>query len=121
MRCLLRLALAHSTTWNERVSVAGLTPVDPTAGKRRPQDGRIGTARRRFFYSPGIDNFDIAPEKSVPLAKSKSLEFRIEAFNVFNHAQFYGPAAVNSDVNSAKLRTGGQRSVSPAPSVGRQV
>jgi len=26
---------------------------------------------------------------------------RIEAFNAFNHAQFFGPAAVNADVDSA--------------------
>ena len=68
-----------------------------------PTLGQIGTARRRFFYGPGIDNFDLALQKSVPLTEAKSLEFRIEAFNAFNHAQFYGPAAVNGDINSAKF------------------
>lgn len=68
-----------------------------------PQIGEMGTARRRFFYGPGIDNFDMAIEKTLPLKESKSLEFRTEAFNVFNHAQFYGPASVNGDINSAKF------------------
>jgi hypothetical protein len=27
------------------------------------------------------------------------MEFRLEAFNVFNHAQFYGAAAVDGEVN----------------------
>jgi hypothetical protein len=63
----------------------------------------MGTAPRRFFYGPGIYNFDMALQKNVPLSESKSLEFRLEAFNVFNHAQFYGPAAVNGNISSANF------------------
>jgi len=37
----------------------------------------------------------------VPLTESKSLQFRFEGFNVFNHAQFYGPTAVNGNINSS--------------------
>jgi hypothetical protein len=29
----------------------------------------------------------------------RSLDFRIEAFNAFNHAQFYGPASVDGQVD----------------------
>jgi len=68
-----------------------------------PSLGQIGTAPRRFFYGPGIYNFDMAVQKNVRLSESKSLEFRLEAFNVFNHAQFYGPAAVNGNVSSANF------------------
>ncbi len=68
-----------------------------------PALGQIGTARRRFFYGPGIDNFDMALEKDVRLSESKSLEFRLETFNVFNHAQFYGPAAVNGNISSTSF------------------
>ena len=32
--------------------------------------------------------------------ESRSLQFRIEAFNAFNHTNFFGPAAVNGDINS---------------------
>jgi len=63
--------------------------------------GTPGNARRRFFYGPGLDNYDIALMKSVPLTESKSLQFRMEGFNVFNHAQFFGPAAVNGNMNSS--------------------
>jgi hypothetical protein len=62
--------------------------------------GTPGNARRRFFYGPGLDNYDMALMKSVPLTESKSLQFRMEAFNAFNHAQFFGPAAVNGNINS---------------------
>jgi len=65
-----------------------------------PALGQLGTADRRFFYGPGIVNFDAALHKSVSLSESRSLEFRIEAFNVFNHAQFYGAAAVNGNISS---------------------
>jgi hypothetical protein len=57
--------------------------------------GQLGNARRRMFYGPGIDNYDMTLQKDLHLTEAKSLKFRIEAFNAFNHAQFYGPAAVD--------------------------
>jgi hypothetical protein len=66
-----------------------------------PALGTIGTADRRFFYGPGINNFDLALVKSVHLTETKSLQFRLESFNTFNHAQFYGPAAVDGNINSS--------------------
>jgi hypothetical protein len=66
-----------------------------------PDLGHIGTAAQRFFYGPGMANFDAALHKNVRPPESRSLEFRFEAFNVFNHAQFYGPAAVNGNISSA--------------------
>jgi len=65
--------------------------------------GEPGNAKRRFFYGPGIDNYDMALLKNVALTEPKSLQFRFEAFNVFNHAQFYGPASVNGNVNSSSF------------------
>jgi hypothetical protein len=61
--------------------------------------GQLGNSRRRFFYGPGINNWDIQLTKSVRFTESKSLDFRVEAFNTFNHAQFYGAAAVDGEVN----------------------
>ncbi len=60
--------------------------------------GQLGNARRRIFYGPGISNFDLTLKKDVRLGESKSLGFRVEAFNAFNHTQFYGPASVNGQV-----------------------
>ncbi|MFY9741731.1 MAG: carboxypeptidase regulatory-like domain-containing protein [Candidatus Sulfotelmatobacter sp.] len=65
--------------------------------------GTPGNAKRRFFFGPGQDNYDLALQKTVSLGESKSLEFRFEGFNVFNHAQFYGPASVNGNVNSSSF------------------
>ncbi len=65
-----------------------------------PALGQMGTAGRRFFYGPGIANSDLALLKNLHLTESKSLQFRVEAFNVANHAQFYGAAAVNGNISS---------------------
>jgi hypothetical protein len=61
--------------------------------------GQFGDAARRFFHGPGINNFDMQLSKTTKLTENKSLEIRVEAFNVFNHAQFYGPSAVDGEVN----------------------
>jgi hypothetical protein len=63
--------------------------------------GTPGNSKRRFFYGPGLDNYDMALMKTVPLSESKSLQFRVETFNVFNHAQFFGPTSVNGNINSS--------------------
>jgi len=66
-----------------------------------PALGTLGTAARRSFYGPGIENFDMTLTKSLRLSESKSLQFRLEAFNVLNHAQFYGPASVDGNITSS--------------------
>jgi hypothetical protein len=70
-----------------------------TSAFSRETLGHLGNASRRFFYGPGISNFDMTLTKLLRVTESKSLEFRLEAFNVFNHAQFYGPASVDGEVN----------------------
>jgi hypothetical protein len=65
-----------------------------------PLLGQLGTSPRRFFYGPGINNFDLALLKTLNFAESKSLQIRLEAFNALNHAQFYGPGSVNGNINS---------------------
>ena len=72
-------------------SPAAFTPEAP---------GQLGNVPRRFYYGPGINNFDMTLSKLLQVTESKSFEFRIEAFNVFNHAQFYGAAAVDGEVNN---------------------
>ncbi len=62
--------------------------------------GQVGNTAPRYFFGPGLDNFDMALEKFVRVHEASRIEFRLEAFNVFNHAQFFGPNVVNGDVNS---------------------
>jgi hypothetical protein len=65
--------------------------------------GQLGNAARRFFHGPGIENFDIQISKNVRLTEARSFDIRVEAFNVFNHAQFYGPASVDGEVNDSNF------------------
>jgi hypothetical protein len=60
--------------------------------------GQLGNAKRRMFYGPGIENFDLTFQKSVRFRDTESLQLRLEGFNAFNHTQFYGPAAVDGEV-----------------------
>jgi hypothetical protein len=63
--------------------------------------GTPGTSRRRFFYGPGMDNYDMALLKKLPLTESKSLQLRLEGFNVFNHTQFFGPQSIDGNISSS--------------------
>jgi hypothetical protein len=63
--------------------------------------GTPGTASRRFFYGPGAFNFDLAVRRTFRVTESARMELRCETFNTFNHTQFFGPAAVNGDIDSA--------------------
>jgi len=56
------------------------------------QLGTVGNAMRRFFSGPGINNFDMALLKDTRITESMQVQFRAEAFNVFNHAQFMNPS-----------------------------
>ena len=62
--------------------------------------GQLGNAKRRIFYGPGINNFDLTLKKGLRFSDARSLEFRVEAFNAFNHAQFYGPASVDGQIEN---------------------
>ncbi len=65
-----------------------------------PALGTLGNVPRRFFYGPGQNNFDMSLQKELAISTEKLLQFRVEAFNVFNHAQFFGAAAVNGNISS---------------------
>ena len=62
--------------------------------------GTPGTSSRRFFYGPGIVNFDIAARKITTVTEGKTLELRFETFNSLNHAQFSGQGSVDGNVSS---------------------
>jgi len=66
-----------------------------------PALGQFGTAARRFFSGPGMLNFDVALQKNLRLTESKSLQFRMETFNTFNHAQFFGAASVDGNISDS--------------------
>jgi hypothetical protein len=59
----------------------------------RPSRGEFGTGGKTVFRGPGIHNWDMALFKNVPIGvgtRRPQLQFRWEAYNVFNHTQFAG-------------------------------
>jgi hypothetical protein len=80
----------------------GKPEFNPAAFSLEPL-GHLGNAAHRSFYGPGIENFDVQISKTIRLRESASFDIRVEAFNVFNHAQFYGPASVDGEVNDSNF------------------
>lgn len=76
--------------------------------------GSPGNSPRRPLYGPGMENFDMALLKTTPLWGEKSMEFRWETFNTFNHSQFFGSGSVNGNINSS---TFGQVVTATAPRI----
>lgn len=50
-----------------------------------------GNMGRNVLRGPGINNWDFSLAKTFKFTESKSLEFRSEFFNAFNHVQFLSP------------------------------
>ena len=51
----------------------------------------FGDMGRNIIRGPGINNWDISFLKDTKIGEHKSVEFRAEMFNAFNHAQFLNP------------------------------
>ena len=69
-----------------------------------PALGTIGNARRRFFSGPGMENLDATVSRNFKIHDDHAIEFRVEAFNAINHAQFFGAAAVEGNISSGTFR-----------------
>jgi hypothetical protein len=78
-------------------------PVFNTSIFAPEQLGQLGDASRRIFHGPGLENFDVQISKNLRIRESQSLDIRVEAFNLLNHAQFFGPASVNGVVEDSNF------------------
>ena len=66
-----------------------------------PTAGTFGNAGRSSFRGPGLVNVDTSLFKRIPIREGMTLQFRAEAFNVFNHANFAFPNQVVFQGNPA--------------------
>jgi Carboxypeptidase regulatory-like domain/TonB-dependent Receptor Plug Domain len=55
---------------------------------------RVGTLGRNTERTPGTSNFDVSILKRTRISESKTVEFRTEFYNIFNHPQ-YGQGSVS--------------------------
>ncbi len=66
-----------------------------------PAPGTIGNLQLTPVSGPGIWNLDMGFIKRTPLGETVNLEFRAEAFNIFNKTNFFiGSGALNQNINS---------------------
>jgi outer membrane receptor protein involved in Fe transport len=60
-----------------------------------------GNAGRNIVYGPGLVNLDSSLFKNIPIHKNSEAfvaQFRVEVFNILNHANFQSPNLVNADI-----------------------
>jgi hypothetical protein len=73
----------------------------PTASQRT-----YGTLPRNAFRGPDRTNLDLALAKAFNFGEKWKAELRLEAFNVFNHAEFYNPGCAPSGCNALSPTNG---------------
>jgi hypothetical protein len=83
----------------------GGRPVFDSSQLTLPALGTMGTARRRFFSGPGLENLDATLEREIFLRENQTLELRADAFNLPNRAQFFGAASVEGNISSGSFGT----------------
>jgi hypothetical protein len=77
--------VTHSRTYFA-ASPVPLSATNPTFGPFSfPSLGEVGNAGRNSFWGPGMWNVDISISKSIPISDKVTGEFRLDAFNAFNH------------------------------------
>jgi outer membrane receptor protein involved in Fe transport len=109
------------TTFTQRANI--VPGCDPNSGFHKsiteyfntscftqPLAGQFGNSGRDILRGPGINNWDMGIGKDFKFTERVAFQFRAEAFNVFNHAQYgYDPntatsinAPIDNNPNDAK-------------------
>ncbi len=103
-------ANAGTTSYPNRVCSGNLP--DPTISQwfnlgcfTAPLAYQFGNEGRNVLNGPGRDNLDFALHRSfhVPIRETSALEFRAEAYNLFNHPQFGFPGATIGNPGAAVI------------------
>lgn len=63
----------------------------------------FGTLPRNIIRGPGINNWTVSFLKKTAIGENKSLEFRAELFNAFNHTQYTNPDNQGGDGTFGQL------------------
>ena len=93
---------------------------DPRAYKM-PVAGTFGNAGRSSIRGPALFNVDTSVFKRIPIRESVTLQFRAEAFNVFNHTNFGLPNQVVFQGNSSNLASCAQLDQPPCSGSAGQI
>jgi hypothetical protein len=115
-------------TQNQRPNITGVDCNSKVPGSQRDQIfnpaaftftgfqiGSIGNAPRGYCHGPSNVNSDLAFYKNWKVKERLGVQFRMELFNAFNHANFRGDL-VNNQFNGQKVVCGAA-ACSPANSL----
>ncbi len=91
----------------ELAGVPGPVLFADAGGFRIPDPGDTGAARN-IFEAPGYWNIDLAVQKKFAVNERVNFQFRAEAFNAFNHANFDNPRDASGGSNSILSGTFGR-------------
>ncbi len=94
-------AVPDTNTRSQRPNIIALDPVKFAA----PANGTWGNAGRNILRAPGLWQMDFGVTKSTRIYERSTLEFRAEAFNLFNRAQLGTPASNLSRSDFGQIRT----------------
>ena len=70
-------------------SVVHEPPVN-TVGSNGQYSNFVGNAGKVAFRGPGINDWDVALFKNIPIKERVSFQLRAEFYNLFNHASYTG-------------------------------
>jgi len=70
-----------------------------------PASAPFGNAGRDAFRAPGLEQWDMAANKSFRIREGISLQFRSEFFNILNHTNFGLPTAISTSGAFGQIRT----------------
>jgi hypothetical protein len=65
-----------------------------------PAKGTFGNCAPRSFHGPGLQVVDLSLFKNFNFGEKRRIEFRAEAFNALNHANFANPNSAYSAANA---------------------
>jgi len=118
-------AVPDGNTNNQRADLVPGVPLYLPGGEFNlaafavPASGTFGDAPRNLLRGPGLWQTDLGLAKHIPLTEQVQLQFRAEAFNLFNRAQWGSPQAdisnaatfgqILSTVNTGPVGTGTPR------------
>jgi hypothetical protein len=107
----------YSVSGSERPDLAAGVSLIPPGGRTPnhwinpavfliPAAGTFGDAGRNIVFAPGLWQVDAALAKSISLTEKMALQCRVEAFNIFNRAQFGSPLAnLSSPLSFGEITT----------------
>ncbi|HLH37354.1 MAG TPA: TonB-dependent receptor [Alloacidobacterium sp.] len=72
----------------------------PSSRFTTPGVDQIGTMGRNSVYGPGYFNGDLSLQKNFPIHESLLAQFRVDAYNGFNHINPGNPGTTNTDTDA---------------------